>query len=111
MKVTIIPEDGAVSVDGIGFGNLDLSSLDPSLHAVQWYDTYGEVEFKGVFADGKTTKPENHFITSFAEYEPVLALWQAAAAAAEAAEAAAAAAAAEAALAADQPVSTGVQEL
>jgi len=102
MKVTIIPVDGVVSVDGVGFGGIDLSSLDPSIHAVQWYDTYGEVEYKDVFANAETTKPQNQFITSFAEYEPVLVLWQAA----KDAEAAA-----SVVFAADQPIGTGVQEL
>lgn len=94
MKVTIVPVDGSVSVDGKGFSPLDLSGINPTVHAVQWYDTYGEVEFKDVFAGGKITKPENQFITSFTEYEPVLALWQEAKDAAEA-----------------QPVSTGAQTL
>ena len=103
MKVSIVPADGAVSVDGVGFGGLDLSSVNPTIHAVQWYDTYGEVEFKDVFANGEATKPQNQFITSFAEYESVLVLWQAA----KDAEAAALIVIAEAA----QPVGTGVQTL
>jgi hypothetical protein len=101
MKVTIVPIDGAVSVDGVGFGNLDLSIVNPLIHAVQWYDTYGEVEFKDLFADGKITKPENQFIVSFTEYEPVLVLWQAAKDAEDAALKAAA----------EQPKSTGTQTL
>ena len=35
MRVTIIRDDGVVGVDGV-FRNVDLSSLDPDIHAVQW---------------------------------------------------------------------------
>jgi hypothetical protein len=103
MKVSIVPVDGAVSVDGVGFGNLDLSSVSPSVHAVQWYDTYGVVEFKEFFLDGGVTKPQNQLIVSFSEYEPVLVLWQ------EAKDAEAAALILVAA--AGQPESTGTQTL
>lgn len=46
MRVTILPSDGTVSVDGEAFSGIDMSSLDPTLHAVQWYDTAGEIEWK-----------------------------------------------------------------
>ena len=46
MRVTIIPSDGFVSIDGVNFHNLDLSNIDPTVHAVQWYETYGEIEVK-----------------------------------------------------------------
>ena len=75
MRVTIIPVDGFVSVDGEGFAGLDLSSIDASVHAVQWYGEAGEVEIKDV-ATGKIK--ENQEIASFSEYEFVVGLWQAA---------------------------------
>ena len=102
MKVTIVPADGAVSIDGVGFGGLDLSTISTAIHAVQWYDTYGEVEFKDFFVGGAIVKPENQLITSFSEYEPVIALWQTAKDTEEDASVAAAN---------NQPVGTGVQEL
>jgi hypothetical protein len=48
MKLTIIPEDGVIGIDGEFLlkvqQNLDWIPAD--VHAVQWYDTWGEVEFK-----------------------------------------------------------------
>ncbi len=49
MKVTIIPEDGYVRIDGVG-KNLDFSQLaeplDSNIHAVQWTGMSGVVERK-----------------------------------------------------------------
>lgn len=98
MRVTIVPEDGFVSVDGVGFPNL-VFTIDPNIHAVQWYETYGEVEYKPVF-DSSTatiTKAANQSITDVTVYRNVLDVW--AVAKAEAAAAKAAAEAAEAAAA------------
>ena len=46
MRVTIVPSDGLITVDGESFTNIDMSSVDSSIHAVQWYETYGEIEIK-----------------------------------------------------------------
>jgi hypothetical protein len=80
MRVTIIPEDGFVSVDGEGHSELDLSSIDPSVHAVQWYSTEGAVEYK----DEKGRATHNEQITSLDEFQPALDAWQAAKDASEA---------------------------
>jgi hypothetical protein len=72
MRVTIIPQDGLVSIDGVGFDKLDLSSLDPTIHAVQWYDTEGEIEIK----DARGRMVENREITSFDEFAFVIPLWE-----------------------------------
>ncbi len=45
MRVTIIADDGKVGVDGI-FRSVDLSALDPNVHAVQWDGASGHIEFK-----------------------------------------------------------------
>jgi hypothetical protein len=47
MRLTIIPVDGSVGKDGKFYLNLDLSSCNiPSdVHALQWYDTYGDIEY------------------------------------------------------------------
>jgi hypothetical protein len=97
MRVTIIPTDGFVSVDGAGYGDLDLSSIDPSVHAVQWWGEAGEVEVKNP-STGKMV--ENRGITSLDDFQVALDAWQAAKQAEEAALAAAAAAEAAAAEAA-----------
>ena len=48
MRVTIVPADGIVTIDGNGISGVDLSFIDPSVHAVQWYGTMGSVEYKDV---------------------------------------------------------------
>jgi len=78
MRITIIPEDSTVSIDGVGYNGLDLSAIDPSVHAVQWYDTEGEVEIK----DARGRMVENREITSFDDFAFVIPLWEAAAEAA-----------------------------
>jgi hypothetical protein len=74
MRITIITQDGFVSVDSVGFDKLDLSSLDSTIHAVQWYGTYGEIEIK----DARGRMVENREITSFDEFAFVIPLWEAA---------------------------------
>ena len=48
MKLTIIPADGSVGEDGLFYNNLDLSScaIPADVHALQWQDTAGWIEFK-----------------------------------------------------------------
>jgi len=74
MRVTIIPDDGFVSVDGEGYDGLDLSFMDAGIHAVQWYDTHGEIERKDPVTKKMTANEE---ITSFDAFQPVLDVWQA----------------------------------
>lgn len=49
MRFTFIPDDGFVSIDGIGKA-VDLSQISPAvyknIHAVQWDETGGSVEYK-----------------------------------------------------------------
>ena len=52
MRITIIPSDGHIYVDG-KLHVADCSSVDPSIHAVQWYDDRGEVEFKTIDSERK----------------------------------------------------------
>ena len=75
MRVTIIPTDGFVSIDGVGYSGLDLSVTDPSIHAVQWYGESGEVEIKNPVT-GKMI--ENREITSLNEFQNAMSAWQAA---------------------------------
>lgn len=103
MRVTIIPIDGSVSVDGKGFGGLDLSFMDSSVHAVQWYEAHGEIEVKDP-ATGRMIA--NEVITSINAFQPAIDAWQAAKTAEEAAAAAALVAAAN-----NQPTTTGSQTL
>ena len=73
MRVTIVPIDKTVTINGEGYGNLDLSFIDQSVHAVQWYDTHGEVERK----DPITQKMiSNDIITSLDDFQQAITVWQ-----------------------------------
>lgn len=72
MRVTIIKQDGIVAIDGVPFNGIDLSTLDPSIHAVQWFGDEGEVEVK----DERGRMVENRQITSFDEFTFVIPLWE-----------------------------------
>ena len=68
MRLTIIPIDGTVYVDGVSYSNLDLSFVPADVHALQWYDTYGELEFKRSFMDGQINHPANQVITDLPDW-------------------------------------------
>jgi hypothetical protein len=74
MRVTIIPPDGMVYVEGQALA-VDCSSIDPSIHAIQWYDTIGEIEFKT--DDTTNTRQPNAKITDISPFQHVIDLWQA----------------------------------
>lgn len=74
MRVTIIPDDKFVSVDGDGLLDLDLSFVDSNIHAIQWYGTHGEIEYKDPVT-GKMTSNEE--ITSFDQFQQAITAWQA----------------------------------
>jgi len=65
MRLTIIPSDGFVNVDGNPkFQPLDISDcgIPADVHALQWYETRGWVEFRDD-NDPFTPKPANQDIT------------------------------------------------
>jgi hypothetical protein len=72
MNVTIIVPDGFVSKDGVGYSNLDLSGIDPTVHAVQFSGSSGWVEY-AVTSSGE--KPQNTPITSLSGFDPALTAW------------------------------------
>jgi hypothetical protein len=72
MRLTIVKNDGYVAIDGEGYSGIDLSVIATSIHAIQWYETYGDVEIK----DSKNRIIENKEITSIDEYLFVIPLWQ-----------------------------------
>ena len=88
MRLTVIREDGFISVDGENYNEIDLSDMGTTW-AIQWYDTWGEVE------DDDPLTP-NERIEDETLVQPYVDKWTArkAAVAAEAAEALAAAQAA-----------------
>lgn len=70
MRVTIIPEDGLVIVDGVAMEGCQFD-IDPNVHAVQWDSE-----------KPKTCKAELHnggsrHIESLDEFQPALDAWQA----------------------------------
>jgi len=79
MRITIIPADGFVSVDGVGFVGLNLSFMSSNIHALQWYDTDGEIERK----DSRGRVVSNETITDITPYQSAIDAWQAAKDAAE----------------------------
>jgi hypothetical protein len=93
MKLTIVADDGAVGIDGEFFFGLALPQLDLTIHAVQWYGEYGEVEYKTSFENGVLGRAANLLITDVAPFQFAVDAWQTAKENAIAAEAAAVAAA------------------
>jgi hypothetical protein len=74
MRATIVVDDGVMIIDGKGL-KIDLSPLaSQDIHAVQWYENEGEVEFKGT----RTARSPNKFITDFSPYQRYVDLWHAA---------------------------------
>lgn len=68
MRATIIPSDKVVTIDGFSLSGIDMTGIDQSVHAVQWYDTFGEVEIIG--ANGRMIS--NELIDSLSEYQSIL---------------------------------------
>lgn len=63
MRLTIIPSDTSVYVDGVAKMDLDLTAcgVPSTVHAFQWYDTRGWLEFRDD-ADPFTPPPPNEII-------------------------------------------------
>jgi len=77
MRLTIVADDNCVGIEGEYLASLDLSQLDSSIHAVQWYGEYGEIEFKTVFENGVFIKPHNQIITDAAPFQFAINAWNA----------------------------------
>lgn len=48
MRITVVPSDKSIGVDGVIYSGLDVdwSWIPEDVHAFQWFDTYGHVEYK-----------------------------------------------------------------
>lgn len=68
MRVTIIPDDKTVYVDGEA-REVAMTGIDPRVHAVQWYGDVGEVELKA--------PRENVGITDLSPYQVFIDRWTA----------------------------------
>lgn len=69
MRVTIVPSDSVVIIDGVAKNPIDLSFM-ADIHAVQWYGTWGEVERVGT-----DYQHSNERIESIAPYQKAIDLW------------------------------------
>ena len=73
MRLTIIPCDKSVYIDGVAYLDIDMTWISEiegkQVHAVQWYDGEGEVEFVGNF--------ENLKIKKLGVFEQAIELWNA----------------------------------
>ena len=71
MKVSIIPFDSVVCIDGICINGIDLSQIPSEIHAVQWRDNEGTIEYM----TQNKVKPQNQDITSFEQFNWVIDAW------------------------------------
>lgn len=78
MKLTIIADDKRVGVDDLFYEPVELPQLDASIHAVQWYGEYGEVEYKTRFENGALVRPANLLITNVTPFQFAVDAWSAA---------------------------------
>jgi hypothetical protein len=72
MRVSILAEDNTVCVEGYP-EKVDCSSLDEDIHAIQWYDGRGDIEYRMDHVNG--TKKMNFCIVDFAPYQHLVDLW------------------------------------
>lgn len=68
-RLTIIPADCYCAVDGIGYQGIDITSLAPEVHALQWHGARGEEEIKDL-STGRIVF--NKEITDLNNYQAVL---------------------------------------
>lgn len=70
-QLTIVPKDSLVIVNGIPKIGIDLSFLDKSIHAVQWKENSGEIEYESL-ENGRY----NESINSLENFMNVVDLWE-----------------------------------
>ena len=70
MKFTYIKSDKTVGIDGL-FLTIDNIQFDSKVDAIQWYDTYGEIEFIN------RQERSNEFFDNISYIQPLIDLWNA----------------------------------
>jgi hypothetical protein len=78
MRMTIIPEDKLISIDGYACFGVDVSwipefvgnetGISTSVHAVQWYDNHGQIELE--------SSDHNIEITELGIFEKAIEVWE-----------------------------------
>ncbi len=76
MRVTIIKDNGTVTVDGESYP-VDCSGLPADFHALQWDGASGEIEYRTVVCShcGTRSKKPNLFINDMTPYLPYVDAW------------------------------------
>ncbi len=64
MRMVIISGDNSVNIDDFLTYDVDLSALDPDIHAVQWYDVRGHIEY--------IVKVDNEEIDSVDQFQDII---------------------------------------
>lgn len=66
MRLTIIPSDGTIICNGFSKIKLNLTQAEiPSnIHAFQWYDNFGEIEY----VNNGNDKPQNEKVEKLPEW-------------------------------------------
>jgi hypothetical protein len=72
MRLTIIPHTGTVNVDGVSYNGFNLSFMDQTIHAVQWKNTFGEIERWNPETEQMVA---NEPIDSIEQFQPAIDLW------------------------------------
>ena len=68
MRFTYVREDKVVGIDG-KFLNIVNSSFDQEVDAIQWYETYGEIEFVN------RQERSNETFENISYIQPLIDLW------------------------------------
>ena len=75
MRTTIVPHDSLVLVDGKP-KTIDCTSMSPDIHAVQWYDTRGEIEYVNTPGQPQDEYKANEPIDSMDQFQDILDLYE-----------------------------------
>lgn len=76
MRLTIIVPDKTVYVDGVSYSSLTLADIPQNVHALQWNETKGWLEF---LSDDDGVKPANEKINSLPQWAlNAVSTWEAA---------------------------------
>jgi len=72
MRLTIIPSDKFISVDNVGYYNVEMPFIPENVHAVQWYGDYGVIEIKNLTTNRIV---ENIEITDISQFNAAIEAW------------------------------------